>query len=549
VIDMAVMYSPGATALTLKAITQNIFNVTNPPYSAPADGSNDASAGINTAIVDAAAAAVVSGGNSIVLCPPGKYRLDKTIFIQSNVTLWAYGAYFYFHIGTSGNQSALLANYVVGGAATPTGYNGESHIRVLGGTWDGQGNLQAFTQEHDVIEFGHCTDIVVKDVRVLNVVSAHAIEFNSTDGGSAINCRCEGFIDASVGSIRQYSEAIQIDVAAYGSISQGAYDGTPSTNILIDGCISQPSQAYLDAVRSGIPIGDKRLDGIPGPFGKLVGSHTTTNVFSTHTNGGPYSNIRVVNCTSVGSLDIGIRAFAWQNSVIENNAIYNAGLSTLGGSGSGISVERGHSSFNDPNNPVYTATNVSFGMVVANNVISSLSQFDQTHSCSNGIEIIGEIVDDEDVLVETCVVGGNSIDLPSADGIYVDYGHRCVITGNIVEGSASTAFHLLNSPFCDMEYNHAYAPAKNFGFFIDDGSDYCAARFNTVTKPSSDGAIAVGPVARASIDSNVVNLDGSAITLPGVSIDTGATNSIVVNNALDGTPIVGSPTHGPPDNY
>jgi hypothetical protein len=255
------------------------------------------------AVIQAQLDAAHTAGGGIVFIPPGKtYAVSTFLVVYDNTTIWAYGA----TLKATGTSAGLLRNFL--GSETFSGYAGHSHIQVLGGTWDGNasdGSTGSVTAETDVINFVHCADILVKDATIRNVSSAHALEFNSTDGARAVNCRFEGYRDNSGTSARQFSEAVQIDMAKSGSSSIGSFDNTPSKNVLIQGCYFGPSS---------------RL----GVFGRAVGSHTVTA-------GVTYDNIQVIGNRVDGALQDGIYAYGWRRSVIADNIITGTGWSGIKG--------------------------------------------------------------------------------------------------------------------------------------------------------------------------------------------------------------------------
>jgi hypothetical protein len=522
---MAVMYQTGATALTLAAITQQIYNVTDPPYNAPADGSSDAAAKINLAIAAASAAAAANGSGSIVLCPPGKYQLDSSIILLANVELSAEGAYFY--PGSGSSPIAMLVNYNATtlpyddfseyGSAKGSFLAGNNHIAVRGGIWDALG---VGTTAFDIMNFEHATDVSVHSARLLNIYRGHGIVFNAIDGATVAGCRFEGFSNGGATSFNT-SEAVLIDLPlAAGNSPIMEYDETPSTNITIDGCTFQPSQAYMDSLRNGT------TPTAPGPFGTLAGSH---NTFS----GSPFTNIKVVNCTMTGGLTgaDGIHAYGWQGAVISANTFYNIGQYA-------IAIEP-------------DGNNIPSSIVVSDNVIDVLPVFGAGTTSSNiGIALLGTSVSTSTIIYR-CIISNNIVRSPFSDGVYVAFGHRCTIQGNIVEGSGGNSFNLTASLFCDVVGNLAYGPTGTtaYGYIVTYKlvdtvkyqSSYCTIRSNTLTKPGVVGCIRILDAVRTFVGSNTINLDGVTAGT-GISIDSTSTGTIVVNNALDGTTDTGPAT-------
>lgn len=405
-----------------------IFNVRSSPYNAVGNGTTNDAAAIQQAL-DAAH----SAGGGIVLIPGGyTYAIGTFLVVYDKTTIMAYGA----TLKSIGN-TGLLRNFL--GSETFSGYAGHSNIRVYGGIWDGNagdGTNSTTTAETDVLNFVHASNIVLRDLTVQNVSSAHGIEFNSIDGGVADNCRVLGFRDNSGTSARQYSEAIQIDIAVSGSSSIGNFDNTPCKNITVRDCY----------------VGSSATN---GAFGKLVGSHTTAT-------GVTYDNINILNNTVDTTLDIGIRAYAWQNSEISGNRINNA-------AGYAISAE-------------VAGTTATRGVKITDNVIENGS--------SGGITVIGAsgaTMTDVDVSrnnIKSCAsaglsinyadyptIEGNNVDSSGGTGIFITNGTGGTISGNKVINSGSNCLNVNAQPSALVIGNTLVAPTANYIMNIESLTD------------------------------------------------------------------------------
>lgn len=405
-----------------------LYNVGAAPYNAVGNGTTD-----DRAAIQAALDAAKNAGGGIVIIPGGKtYAIGGFLVIYDKTTIWAYGA----TLKAIGN-TGLVRNFL--SSETFATYSGHSNVRVYGGIWDGNagdGTNSTTTAETDVLNFIHCTNVIVRDVTVTNVSSAHGIEFNAVDGGLVDNCRILGFRDNSGTLARQYSEAIQVDISVSGSSSIGLFDNTPCKNITIRDCYVGPSSTN-------------------GSFGKLVGSHTSaTGVF--------YDNINILNNTVDSPLDIGIRAYGWQNSEISGNRINNP-------TGYGISAE-------------VAGTTALRGIKILANTVEGGN--------SGGITIIGASgatmteVDVFDNNIRGCSSAGLSInyaDYPSIQanivsntggtGIFITNGFGGIVGNNRVYNSGSNGINVTNQNSCLVQGNSVMAPQANYNMNIESTSD------------------------------------------------------------------------------
>jgi hypothetical protein len=440
------------------------FNVRNPDYGATGNGVTDDTTALQAAL-DAAASAAASCGGAVVVIPPGRYLIaaGTCLVVKTGVTIRAYGAYI-FKGGTP--STGMLANFAPTDSAA--GYSGNSRIRVYGGIWDGKAQNAATGAAYVNIAFNHCRDIIVRDAFIRNTCSWHALEFNSTDGGQAVNCRFEGFRDATSGRTRQFSEAVQIDVALKGSSLIPAYDGTHAKNIVMQGCYMGPA---VDG--SGL-----------SSFGKLVGSHTTTAA-------GAYSSIRIVDNVCHGALDVGIGAYNWANSVIANNNIYST-------AGTGIRV-----TVPDP-------SVVGFSVLASNVIVSSNTIDTTTTAASNGINVTGFT---NAAGVADVTIVGNTIRNTASTGIFVQLAQRVSVSDNVVDSPGARGIDITATRFALVGGNWIQNLATHDCIFL--------GRVTPQPTVSTTDAQISGRISRFGTDVSA-----------GIRLSTGATLCLINGNAV-----------------
>jgi parallel beta-helix repeat protein len=428
----------------------------------------------DTAAVQAALDAARDAGGGIVVIPAGAvYAISTFLAVYDHTVIVAHGA----TIKAIGN-SGLLRNFAADESFS--GYDGHSHITVLGGIWDGNaadGTTGAVTAETDVMNFVHCRDITVQGATLCNVSSAHALEFNSCDGGRAIGCRFEGFRDNTGGS-RQYSEAVQIDIARSGSSSIGAFDNTASGNILVQGCYCGPSN---------------RL----GVFGRFVGSHTIAA-------GTYYDDIRILDNTVDGTLQEGVRGYGWRRATIRGNTITGTGLSAIA------------CTVPDPATAGYAlpcdAIHVDDNIIDTPGDDSSIRVLSYAGAEMTGVRISGNTID-----------GGGS---GSANGVHVEYCTAPAVTGNTVRETASTGVFA----------THCTDPQISDNTLLDTGSNginftSCTggqAAGNTVSGTGTNYGIYAGQSTGLTVCGNRI----AAADVAGVRLSTSATGATVTNNKI-----------------
>ncbi|MER5744451.1 right-handed parallel beta-helix repeat-containing protein [Streptomyces sp. NPDC002225] len=442
-----------------------------------------------------------SAGGGTVIVPAGRtYGIGTFLVVFDNTTIYAYGA----TLRAIGN-SGILRNFLPD--ETFAGYGGHSHINVLGGTWDGNaadGTSGTVTALTDVMNFIHARDITVRDVTVTDVSAAHALEFNSVDGGRAVGCRFLGFRDTTDEKNRGTSEAIQIDIAKPGSSSIGDFDDTTANNIVVSGCFFGPSD---------------RL----GPFGRAVGSHAAAPDRY-------FDGIQITGNRIEGTAAEGIHGYGWRRAVIANNVISGTGAA-------GIRLTHP--------NPVGAGFSLTpHSLVVTGNTIDApaadagITVLGYPTAQVSGVKIADNVVRGSGgtgIRVSSCTspsITGNSVDTAGATGVLVQAGSGATVANNTVRSTGSNGINISNHTGATVGGNSVDTTATNHGIFVGTLGDALITGNQIVGAASAGIRLSDGAV-RCTVTHNKVRR-GDGTTASGITTATTATGALIAGNDLSG---------------
>lgn len=255
----------------------------------PLVGNAENTAMDDRAAIQAALNAARDAGGGIVLVPPGAYPIKDTLSIYSNTTLYMLpGAY----IVRNGQLGAFFINGDKG--ASYGGFSGHGNILVKGGTLEG--NEKNIERRFNFFSLGHGQNIRIENVKMLDLLTYHAIEINSSKTVKIINCIFDGFrVDSNYSDQSRRSEAIQLDMALDESVFGpfGAYDKTTCEDILITGCTFRN-------------------------WDRAIGTHTGASGYA-------HKDIRIVNNHFQQLSGEAIISCLWENVVISGNTFHNVG--------------------------------------------------------------------------------------------------------------------------------------------------------------------------------------------------------------------------------
>lgn len=234
-----------------------------------------------------------------VVIPPGTYKVTDTLSVYGETTIDANGAVIMRH-----HEKHILMNGDIGDEFM--GYNGNSDITILGGTWDGN-----VTEYHSAgfagLCFIHCQNIVLDGCIVKDIMSAHAIDLAGVKNCEIKNVKCLGYmLHTNPASQRDYSEAIQIEVCVEAGWDVfGLHDGTPCQDIRI---------INFDCGPSGTEGTTAWMAGV-GHHGAVAGVYT--------------EKISITNTVFKDQTFGGVRAFKWRDVTIKDCKFFNCGKGVI----------------------------------------------------------------------------------------------------------------------------------------------------------------------------------------------------------------------------
>jgi len=266
----------------------------------------------NGVVDDTAAIQAALDLGGLVIVPVGTYLLEGTLYIDSHTTLYLQGKEAVMKRGAA--TSAMLLNKSNGTIGV---YGANSHINVVGGTWDGQ--RTAFGASCTLVAFGHATEIHIKDATFTGIPGWHAVEYNAVDHSSVKACLFQDYDSTG-------TEYLQIDVAGspeYQSLFPwfGPYDQTPCSNIEVSECRFENGidgvgahSSWVGSEQTNINIHDNTFIGMSGICVKADN----------------WDVVRIIS-NYMKSVHIGIKAVVKAGSIlgdynISNNAMLNVSV-------------------------------------------------------------------------------------------------------------------------------------------------------------------------------------------------------------------------------
>ena len=245
---------------------KNYANVKD--YGAIGDGDTNDS----QAIADAMAALGNAGGGTLYFPPGGTYYMSVSVRLVSNIEIIGYGA----TIIKKGDGNVNSAAFI-GSGGTTTGYgSGVNNVTVRGLTFRGYFNVADPYNSKGVTSFSlhRAQNVTVEDCNFIEAQGrGHSFDLGGCRFITIRNCTWEGYDRQTFAGT---AECIQLDQSKRGSVSTmpGAeiYDGSPTCNVIVEGC------RFLPYVKGSTVY--------PAP--NPIGNHTTRQ-------GRPYTDIKFIN--------------------------------------------------------------------------------------------------------------------------------------------------------------------------------------------------------------------------------------------------------------
>jgi hypothetical protein len=408
-------------------------------------GASNNAADSHSNIQNALNAARDAGGGTVYI-PNGTWNIGAdALRIYSNTTLLlSDGANVVRNVGLQGGS--MLINGVNG--ASYSGYNGQVNIKVIGGTWDSQGNRSGqLTVPHNIFSFGHSQNILFEGVTFKNVNGYHAIEINSTRNALVKRCRFMGFINPGTfgGTNRDYSEAVQIDAMFRSSLfgDFGSYDKTTCDNVIVEGCWFGAS-GDSNTVAWPTAVGSHSADTESGAV-LTERWHTNTKIINNHfeeltewavRTDAVHREVLISGNTfklCSGGIGIGFKTLAtsesWQpsyNYVISNN-IFQDAIGTSRDAIQARSVD---------------------GMVIENNIIRRNPGNSGSAGGRHGVYLINAL--------ET-IINSNRFEWINQHGIFLDNPEDCMVSNNLFKNVST----ITNNTYSYIIYSNTPTDCSN----------------------------------------------------------------------------------------
>ncbi len=295
---------------------------------AKGDGVTDDTKAINKVL--AKAATLAAGDTLVVSFPEGQYNISSLLKIYSNTTLKLDEKAVIYRTNT---MYPMLMNVGDDGtrkeeSAAGGGYNLSSNIQIMGGTFDG-GAVDKAASTSNTINIAHAQNVIFDGVTIKNNYGAHLVELSGVKDAIIRNCNFAGLYaekgsDSSSdegnglnGTGYIAKECIQLDYTYFDPSKEEMQwcpdyysDKTPCLDILIE------NNTFTDYPRG---VGNHHgCDAFPGLYSSNVTIRNNT-----------FKDMYVTTANGKKLYDYVVMVHSFENAVVENNTISNAGSAVL----------------------------------------------------------------------------------------------------------------------------------------------------------------------------------------------------------------------------
>jgi parallel beta-helix repeat protein len=415
-----------------KKVEEYFVNVKQ--YGATGTGSNNDTAAINTVLE-------LASTNGSVHCyiPDGVYWITGRLYVYGNtkitmgkntVLLRKWGGGFFYNGGKIGESF--------------TGYNGYGNIIIDGGTLDGNwaqyGNDTIKT--FDAIGLARGENMIFRNMKILDVVGAHAFDINACKNVLIENCIFKGYNTSYYAwndNVSNFREAIQISnhtQAGYGII--GAFDGTPCENITVRNCYFGASN-NLPAYPSGV-----------GNHGSVYNKYNR--------------NIKVYGNTFDGMLANAVRSFKFADMMVFDNKF--EGCYTC----FAISNPDGNSSETDPTQGDAGHPQAAKNNIFHNNVCRNFTAY--------GVYAVAWEKNGEVDKLDGLIISNNVFDTQTGQisaVMSLHFINNLLITGNIFKNLYKGIYSKFSTNVNIS--NNTFESIQNFGVYLEENIYYAGKNY------------------------------------------------------------------------
>lgn len=451
-----------------------------------------------------------------IYIPMGEYDIYDQIELQS-------GCEIVMGVGAIINRKHQNGKmFVTKYSNNTTRYNGESNIKIIGGTLNhGSENTNV-----SVVTLFHASNIIFDNVVFLDTQGSHTIDIIACENVIINNCTIKGFKSDKEAYFR---ESVQIDTAYYGStgfsedktpVNSKCYDGTRCKNIYITNNKFTASDRF------------------PAPL-NAIGTHTQYN------DSNKSENIYILNNYIQGNGCIGgygnaVRLEQMKNVYIENNVIENVMR--------GVIIDNADYEYNNIGEKIPGTNGNNENIQINNNTITTCEGTDKNIrpieiNCNNTLLTSDRVINHNNIIISGNVLTNKH----NTNCVRVEIANNVVIKNNFIIGGDGAI--IIHTDTCNnvttgdnknlFNSGNKYEPKrkngcgdyldninKNITITSDDGNYRCVQ----IERANSEGHIYRGRIGMGKPD--LMNNPCPSIELYDVDNDNVINRIYISNNSL-----------------